>query len=57
VNRKMNYKGIFVAGCAMMSSGVVLSIVLGPVGIGILGAGLGLMAVGLANRDAWNDED
>ena len=57
MNGKMNYKGIFVAGCTLVASGVVLSIILGPVGIGILGSGLGLMAVGLANREKWNQED
>ena len=45
------------AGCTFMASGVVLSMILGPVGIGILGAGLGLMAVGLAKRDDWNKKD
>lgn len=52
---KMNYKGIFVAGCSMLASGVVLSITLGPIGIAILGAGLGMMAIGLAKRDSWNE--
>lgn len=53
MEKKMNYKGIFVAGCCFLASGVALSIALGPVGIGILGVGLSLMAIGLANREKW----
>ena len=53
MNKETNYKAIFVSGCAFMASGVVLSITLGPVGISVLGVGIGLMAIGLANRDTW----
>ena len=53
MDKVYNYKGIFVAGIAFMGSGVALSVILGPVGFGLLGVGIGLMAVGLAKRDEW----
>ena len=54
MERKINYKGIFWAGFALMASGVVMTMTLGPAGIAILGSGIGLMAVGLAHRDEWD---
>jgi hypothetical protein len=56
MERKINYKGIFWAGFVFLAAGVPLSIVLGPVGIAILGTGIGLMAIGLSQRDKWNQD-
>jgi hypothetical protein len=53
---KINYKGIFWAGFVFMVSGVVMIIALGPVGIAILGTGIGLMAIGLSQRGKWEKD-
>jgi len=54
MEKKINYKGLFIAGCSFLASGAALTIILGPVGIGVLGVGLCLMSIGLANREKWN---
>ena len=56
MKKELNYKGIFVAGSTFLASGVVLTITLGPVGIGVLGVGIALMAIGLAHRDEWPND-
>lgn len=57
MQKTINYKGIFIAGCALMVSGVVLLVTIPFLGISILGCGLGLMAVGLAKRDEWDKKE
>ncbi len=53
----INYRGLFAAGCTFLASGVVLMTTIGPVGIALMGVGLVMMAVGLANREKWNREE
>lgn len=57
MQKQINYKGIFVAGCALMAAGVALTKPIPCLGISVLGAGIGLMAIGLARRDEWDQED
>ena len=56
MDKNINYKGIFWAGCAFMVSGIALSVTLGPVGVGILGVGIAMMAIGLSQRDTWDKD-
>jgi hypothetical protein len=56
MDKNINYKGIFWAGCAFIASGVALSLTLGPVGVGILGVGIAMMAIGLSQRDTWDKD-
>jgi hypothetical protein len=51
--RETDYKGIFILGVCLMGTGTVFLAAISPAFIGILGAGAGLMAIGLANRDKW----
>ena len=53
MEKKINYRGLFFAGMIFLASGVPLIIALGPVGIAVLGAGSGLMAIGLGKRGEW----
>ena len=57
MQKQINYKGIFVAGCALMAAGVVFLITIPFIGVSILGAGIALMAIGLAKRDDWDKKD
>jgi len=57
MQKQINYKGIFVAGCAFMAAGIVYMIFIPILGISILGTGIGLMAIGLARKEDWDQED
>ena len=54
MEKNINYRGLFAAGTTFLASGVVLMITVGPAGIGLMGIGFIMMAVGLSNRDKWN---
>lgn len=56
MEKKTNYKGLFWAGFTFMAAGIALSITLGPVGIGLVGVGIAMMAVGLSKRDQWDQK-
>ena len=57
MEKNTNYRDLFAAGTTFLASGVVLMITVGPAGIGLMGVGLVMMAVGLSNRDQWNREE
>jgi len=48
-----DYRVIFILGVCLMGTGTVFLAAISPAFIGILGAGVALMAIGLANRDKW----
>jgi hypothetical protein len=56
MQKKINYKGIFLAGCALLAAGVIFLITVPFIGISILGTGMALMTIGLARRDEWDQE-
>jgi hypothetical protein len=56
MEKNINYKGLFAAGGTFLAAGVALMISLGPVGVGLIGIGLVMMAVGLVNRQKWDRE-
>ena len=57
MEENINYRGLFAAGITFLASGVVLMMTVGPAGIGLMGIGFVMMAVGLSNRDKWNREE
>ena len=48
-----DYRVIFILGVCLMGTRTVFLTAISPAFISILGAGLALMAIGLANRDKW----
>ena len=48
-----DYRIIFILGVCLMGTGTVFLAAINPAFISILGAGVALMAIGLANRDKW----
>jgi mannose/fructose/N-acetylgalactosamine-specific phosphotransferase system component IIC len=40
-----------------MAAGVVFLMTIPFIGVSIVGAGIALMAIGLAKRDEWNQQD
>jgi NADH:ubiquinone oxidoreductase subunit 6 (subunit J) len=57
IQKQINYRGIFMVGCAMKAAGVILLIAFPFIGISILGTGMTLMAIVLAKRDEWDQGD
>ena len=57
MQKQINYKGIFLSGCAFLAAGVIFLITVPFIGISIVGAGMALMAIGLAKRGEWDQED
>ena len=57
MEKDTNYKAIFVVGFIFFSAGIAISIATGPAGIGLLGIGIAFIAIGLANRHQWPNED
>jgi len=53
MEKKINYRGLFIAGITFLCSGVVLMITLGPIGISLLAVGMLMMAIGLSHREEW----
>ena len=56
MEKKINYRGLFIAGIIFLCSGVVLMITLGPIGISLLAVGIMMMAIGLSHREEWEQD-
>jgi hypothetical protein len=53
VDNKTNYLVFFILGTSLLSLGVTLMAAIGPAFVSFIGAGIAFMAIGLANRDKW----
>ncbi len=53
-NKEVNYQSLFLLGISLVSIGLIFTAAINPAFIFIMASGLGLMAIGLANRDKWS---
>ena len=53
-NKEVNYLSLFLLGISLVSVGLIFTAAINPTFIFIMASGLGLMAIGLANRDKWS---
>ena len=56
-NKEINYLSLFLLGISLVSVGLIFTVAINPAFIFIMASGLGLMAIGLANRDKWSTTD
>jgi len=54
-NKEVNYLSLFLLGISLVSVGLIFTAAINPAFIFIMASGLGLMAIGLANRDKWSE--
>jgi len=55
MKKEINYRALFFSGLAFIGSGVVLMITLGPVGVALIGVGIAMIAIGVKNREDWDE--
>jgi len=53
-NTEINYLSLFLFGCSLLSVGVLFTCAINPVFISIMASGIGLIAIGIAERDKWS---
>ena len=53
-NKEINYLSLFILGCSLLSVGVIFRYTINLAFITIMASGIGLIAIGIANRDNWS---
>ncbi|MFC1487295.1 hypothetical protein ACFLRN_06385 [Thermoproteota archaeon] len=52
--KQIDYRSFLFLGISLISTGLILAIAINPAFVSILGTGLGLIAISLANKEKWN---
>ena len=56
--KEVDYRVFFILGISFLPLGIVLTFVVGNPGfIGFMGLGIAYIAIGLANKDKWKQEE